>query len=137
MTQPSIELTESPSEQDLEILTAGINKEAEERGSAHPFALFLRDEKHQIIAGCNGSVFFGVIYTDQLWVHPEHRKKGLGKRLMEQVHAYGTSKGCTLTTVANMDFQAPSFYQHLGYKVDFSRAGHHHGATCLFLSKPL
>jgi hypothetical protein len=47
----------------------------------------------------------GSIYTDQLWVHPGSRKKGLGHQLMEAVHDYGRKLGCRIATVATMSFQ--------------------------------
>ena len=47
---------------DIDFLTQKINQETPDFGSAHPFAFFVRDEKNQIIAGCNGSVIFGSIY---------------------------------------------------------------------------
>ncbi|HQY23040.1 MAG TPA: GNAT family N-acetyltransferase [Gammaproteobacteria bacterium] len=53
-----------------------------------------------------------LIYTDQLWVHPDHRKKALGHQLMEAVHDYGRKSGCTMATVATMNFQgAKAFYE--------------------------
>lgn len=46
---------------------------------------------------------FGSIYTDQLQVHPDHHKNGLGQELMESVHDYG----CLIATVATIRFQGP------------------------------
>lgn len=131
------EIIQNPSSKDLDFLTQKINEETTAYGSAYPFAILVRDEKKSIIAGCNGSIVFGSIYTDQLWVQPAYRKKGLGRQLMEAVHTFGRQQGCTLATVATMSFQVPNFYQKLGYKVDFSRQGYHKGSTCIFLSKPL
>jgi hypothetical protein len=74
----NIQYTSTPASEDIDFLTQKINQETPEFGEAYPFAFFIRDERNQIIAGCNGSVIFGSIYTDQLWVHPNHRKKGLG-----------------------------------------------------------
>lgn len=117
------EIIETPSSADLDFLTQGINKESVGQGSAYPFAIFIRDKEGNIIAGCNGSIIFGSIYIDQLWVKPNLRGQGIAKRLMKFVHSYGKKQGCTLATVTTMDFQAPVFYQKLGYKVDFSRQG--------------
>ncbi len=115
-----------------------INQETPAFGSAYPFAFFIRDESNQIIAGCNGSVVFGAIYTDQLWVHPDHRNKGLGHQLMTQVHDYGREHGCTMGTVATMSFQAAkTFYEKLGYVVDFERSGYAQGSSCIFLKRSL
>lgn len=63
----NIEYTSTPASEDVDLLTKKINQETPEFGEANPFAFFIRDEANQIIAGCNGSVIFGSIYTDQLW----------------------------------------------------------------------
>ena len=65
----------------------------------------MRDENQKIIAGCNGSIIFGVVYTDQLWVNPSYRKSGIGRDIMEKVHQYARSVGCAKATVNTMDFQ--------------------------------
>ncbi len=131
------EIIETPSSRDLDFLTQKINEESPDQGSAYPFSIFIRDKKDNIIAGCNGSIIFGSIYTDQLWVQSNYRKKGLGTKLMDRIHAYGKGKGCTLGTVTTMSFQAPDFYQKIGYKIDFSREGYNKDSTCIFLSKKL
>ena len=132
-----IELTQNPSSNDLEFLTQGINKAVVNQGSAYPFAIFIRNEEKKILAGCNGSIIFGSIYTDQLWVDPNLRNQGIGKRLMEAVHEYGKKQKCAMATVTTMSFQAPNFYKNLGYKVDFSREGYNKGSSCIFMSKKL
>jgi GNAT superfamily N-acetyltransferase len=122
------------SSEDIDFLTQKINKETPEFGEAHPFALFIRDENNQIIAGCNGSVIFGSIYTDQLWVQPDYRKNGLGHKLMEAVHDYGRKSGCSMATVATMSVQgAKTFYEKLGYVSDFERHGYTQHSSCIFL----
>lgn len=133
-----LEFTTSPVATDIDFLTKKINQETPEFGEAHPFAFFIRDEKNQIIAGCNGSVVFGSIYTDQLWVHPDHRSIGLGHQLMEAVETYGRKSGCRIATVATMSFQgAKTFYEKLGYISDFERPGYTRGSICHFMRKEL
>lgn len=133
-----IERTLTPREQDIHFLTQKINEETPDKGSAYPFAFFIRDNEGEIIAGCNGSVIFGAIYTDQLWVRPDYRKQGLGQQLMEQVHHYGREIGCRLATCATMSFQnARSFYEALGYQCDFERQGYIENASCILLRKAL
>ena len=132
------EHTISPSNKDIDFLTQKINEETPNFGKAYPFAFFIRDKNDNIIAGCNGSVIFGAIHTDQLWVHPNHRKQGLGKRLMESVHNYGQEVECTMATVATMSFQgAVKFYKDLGYQVEYGRTGHTKGESFIFLKKEL
>jgi GNAT superfamily N-acetyltransferase len=133
-----IEHTISPNNKDVDFLTKKINEETSEHGAAHTFGFFLRDEIGNIIAGCNGAVIYGAIYTDQLWVHSAYRKLGLGKKFMEEVHQYGKKVGCSLATVSTMNFQhAKPFYEKLGYKCDFELFGYANYASCFFLSKKL
>ena len=133
-----IEYTQIPNSSDINFLTQKINEETPEFDGAHPFAFFIRNEKNQIIAGCNGSVIFGSIYTDQLWVHLDHRKTGLGYQLMNAVHDYGRKLGCTMATVTTMSFQSVKvFYEKLGYVVDFERFGFTRNSSYLFLKRNL
>lgn len=136
----NFELTFSPCSEDIDFLTKKINEESKNSQSdgAYPFAFFMRDGDGAIIAGCNGSIIYGVIYTDQLWVHPEYRSQSYGRALMEKVHSLGKEKGCGLATVSTIDFQnARSFYECLGYVVDFERRGYAQNSSCLFLKKKL
>lgn len=134
----NIEFTTNSSSTDIDFITQKINEESLEFGSAYPFAFYIKDEDSKLIAGCNGSVIFGSIYTDQLWVDHKHRKMGLGKQLMDQVHDYGLKMGCTSATVTTMSFQnALSFYENLGYNIDFERAGYSHQSRCIYLKRNL
>ena len=133
----NIEFTTTPNSVDINFLTHKLNEETKEIGSASSFAFFMRDEEGKIIAGCNGSVIFGCIYTDQLWVDQKCRKQGLGKQLMETVHDYGKKNGCAMATVCTMSFQAQGFYEKLGYIINFERHGYTQNSSCLFLQKKL
>lgn len=134
-----IQYTNSPSTDEIEFLTKQINESVREGfGSIEPFGFFIRDDNNKIIAGCNGSKVFGVMYTDQLWVHPDYRKQGLGAKLMKQMHKYGKVSGCSMATVATMSFQgAVAFYEKLGYVIDFERKGYINGSSVVYLKKDL
>jgi proline iminopeptidase len=123
---------------DFDFLTQKINEEKPDFGKAYPFAFLIKNDKKQIIGGCNGFVIFGNIYTDQLWVDPNYRNNGLGYKLMAKVHEYGVKSGCTMATLATMNFQEVlSFYAKLGYITDFERTGYNKGASCIFMRKEL
>ncbi len=133
-----IEHTASPESKDIDFLTRKIHEETPEYGSASSFGFFIRDDHDNIIAGCNGFVFYGNVYTDQLWVHPDYRGKGYGQKLMESVHDYGRENECTMATLVTMSFQnATKFYENLGYERYYERVGHTKGSSCLFLKKML
>lgn len=137
----NIEITLTPSNDDVNFLTQKINEESLMLGIqdiAYPFSIFLRNHSNEIIGGCNGSIFYGAIYTDQLWVHENFRRQGLGRLLMENVHKLGLSKDCSMAVLCTMSFQgAQEFYSRLGYVQDFERPGYSNGGSCLFLRKML
>ena len=134
----NIQKTNSPKPEDIEYLTKKINEEITDYGSAFPFGFFIRDENDKIIAGCNGYIIFGCIYTDQLWVDSNYRNQSLAKNLMNKVHEYGTKQGCKMATLCTMNFQnALKFYEKLGYKIDFERQGYAKASSCLLLRKEL
>ena len=146
----NIQYTSTPASADIDFLTQKINQETPEFGEAHPFAFFIRDEKNQIIAGCNGSMIFGSIYTDQLWGHLNYRKNGLGHQLMEAVHDYGRKSGCNMATVATMSFHPPALkLRWTRGAVDFAcpaealqerrrkRTCYTHSSSCIFLKRSL
>ncbi|CAL8122622.1 unnamed protein product [Orchesella dallaii] len=153
MADLDLELEEkfNPSTNEIDFLTEKINTESRALnipGDAYPFGIFLKkrnttsasssEAEAEIVGGCNGSIVYGSIYTDQLWVHPDYRGKGLGKMLMEKVHQLGKRKQCTLATVGTMSFQgAQKFYESLGYQVEFVRDGYVNGATMIYLKKYL
>lgn len=133
-----IEFTLQPKAEDTEFLSQKIIQETPGFEEVSPFAFFIRDEEGGIIAGCNGYLLFGAIYTDQLWVHPGYRKGGLGRQLMTRVHDYGLEKGCAMATVGTMTFQgAQAFYEKLGYGVDFEQAGYARNSSMLSLKRGL
>ena len=133
-----IEFTKSPKENDINYLTEKINAETIEFGHAYPFGFFIRNNKNDIIAGANGFVIYGKIYTDQLWVDPDYRNKGLASKLMNQVHNFGIKEGCFIAAISTMNFQnAIGFYKKLGYQIEFESDGYSNDSYCLFMKKIL
>ncbi len=134
----NIEYISQPSSSDIEWLTQKINEETSEFGAAHPFGFFIRDDEEQIIAGANGFIIYGTIYTDQLWVDPNYRNQGLARKIMDKVHELGKLEGCKVATVQTMSFQnAVLFYKNLGYVQDFKRYGFVKNSYCIFMRKEL
>jgi GNAT superfamily N-acetyltransferase len=133
-----IEQTANPNSKDIDFLTDKINQGVGDFKSIVPFGLFIKDENKQIIAGLNGYFIHGVIHTDQLWVDPGYRKRGLGRKLMEKVDELGRKEQCQMATICTMCFlNVQKFYEKLGYVVDFVRFGYANGSNRIFLMKKL
>lgn len=83
---------------------------AEYEGKIIGFALFFH----------NFSTFVGRsgMYLEDLFVLPEYRGKGFGKKLLEEVARLGVERGCKRMEWACLDWNQPSidFYLSLGAK---------------------
>jgi GNAT superfamily N-acetyltransferase len=87
---------------------AMIAREGDENGPAAGFALFFH----------TFSTFLGRrgLWLEDLFVYPQFRGRGLGKRLMAEVAAVARARGCGRFEWAVLDWNAPAiaFYQGMG-----------------------
>ena len=91
-------------------------------------AIFIRDEQQTIQAGIEGWTWNGDCYIRSLWVHRALRGKGVGTTLLQSAEREAMDRGCEKIVLVTISFQAPGFYQKLGYEIfaeldDFPR--HH------------
>jgi ribosomal protein S18 acetylase RimI-like enzyme len=79
-------------------------------------ALFARDAEGAMLAGAAGHTWGGTGELRQLWVHPELRRRGLGRRLVAEFGAEVARRGCDQLVLSTHSFQAPDFYRRLGFE---------------------
>jgi GNAT superfamily N-acetyltransferase len=76
----------------------------------------LRSEAGEIIAAFNGYTWGGCCVLAHLWVHEGQRGRGLGRALLEAAEAEAMHRGCKQVVLSTHSFQAPAFYERLGYE---------------------
>ena len=76
----------------------------------------LRGESGEVIAAFTGHTWGGCCVVAHLWVHESQRGRGLGRALLQAAEAEGIRRGCQQIVVATHSFQAPAFYERLGYE---------------------
>jgi ribosomal protein S18 acetylase RimI-like enzyme len=95
-----------------------------------PLGMSLRAPDGTLVGGLHGATMWGWLLVDGLWIAPESRGRGLGRRLLLAAEAIAVERGCRGAWLGTFDFQARGFYERLGYTVfgelpDFP-AGHTH-----------
>jgi ribosomal protein S18 acetylase RimI-like enzyme len=81
------------------------------------FALYLKDENHQVVGGILAWIRPGLhlLCIDTIWVAEHLRNRGWGKQLMQAAENEGLKNGCTHAQLETLPFQAEEFYKKLGY----------------------
>ena len=80
------------------------------------FALLLRDpDGNEVNGGLYGKVSYQWLLIDLVSVPESMRGQGIGERLMRMAEDIAQKKGCTGIWLETFSFQAPGFYQKLGY----------------------
>src|SRR5262249_40367955 len=73
-------------------------------------------EAGELIAGCSGYTWAGIAEVKLMWVHPDHRGRGLGLAVMQAAIGEARARGCSLMFLSTHSFQAPAFYEKLGFE---------------------
>jgi ribosomal protein S18 acetylase RimI-like enzyme len=76
----------------------------------------LRSEEGEVIAAFNGHTWGGCCVLAHLWVHEAQRGRGLGRALLQAAEAEAAYRGCEQVVLSTHSFQAPAFYERLGYE---------------------
>ncbi|MGG1680327.1 GNAT family N-acetyltransferase [Neobacillus sp. NRS-1170] len=94
----------------------------------------LRNDDGKIVGGITGTIFRYHLHINYLWVDNSLRGKGYGKELLNHIEKTARENNCRLILLDSFSFQAPDFYQKLGFKVVGIVEDH---PNCLFMVERL
>ncbi|MFX0055072.1 MAG: GNAT family N-acetyltransferase [Promethearchaeota archaeon] len=89
--------------------------------------LVLKDEKGNVIGGISTSTLYWTQYLEVLWVDENYRGLGYGKDLVIESQRLAKDIGCISSHVYTFSWQAPEFYQAVGYDLLVTYDGYHSG----------
>jgi ribosomal protein S18 acetylase RimI-like enzyme len=105
--------------------------------TASPLVLAARDPHGEVIAGVLGRSAYGWLRIDVVWVAHDLRGSGHGTRLMHKAEQIAIDRGCRGIHLDTHGFQAPGFYERLGYEVFGTLDDYPTGQTHVYLRKQL
>ena len=113
MNTPSVELCEERERQQLEAFLVERIYEFNARATGYFDGRLIggrvRDEAGEVIGAFNGHTWGGCCVIAHLWVHESHRRRGLGRTLLQAAEAEAARRGCEQVVLSTHSFQAPAF----------------------------
>ena len=91
----------------------------------------------EMIAAIAGDSWGACCEVRQLWVAEPYRRCGHGRTLLNAAEEEARRRGCRRMVVMTHSFQAPGFYQRLGYRQIATVEGYPEGHAKLTLVKQL
>lgn len=92
------------------------NMAAAPLNDVRPVTCIARAPSGSVVGGAVGRTWGECAELQQLWVAPEHRRKGIGSHLIALFESTAKSRGCRTLYLETFSFQAKSLYQSLGYR---------------------
>ena len=123
MTQyPSLIVNAHPTPDDLQFLDDQIHRFNVATTGIVPtddllLSILVRDQAGVIVAGIWGWTWGTCCEIQTLWVHEQLRGQGYGRQLLNAAEQEALRRGCQQMVLDTHSFQAPAFYQKLGYEI--------------------
>ena len=139
---PTIELMDEAGPEVRRAIAGPLRRLNDARaGRAHQlssFALVLvAPGSREVVGGLWGEVSRGYMHVDLLFVPEAARGSGMGRSLMHRAEQEARRRGCHAAWLSTYSFQAPGFYQKLGYRVFGELPDYPPGHRSIFLTKAL
>ncbi len=136
----TISLAEAPSDADFAAIFGPLDAETSSVVGAcaiQPLAVMLRNPEGAVTGGLWGRIVYAWLVIEMLFVPPGLRGSGAGRALMAAAEGQARARNCIGIQVTRLDFQAPGFYEGLGFTVFGRQADVPPGRHCDYLEKRL
>lgn len=81
-----------------------------------PIEIIARNERNEIIGGLYGRSIWGTLEVKTLVVKLENRNQGIGRKLITEAEKEAINRNCRYISLDTFSFQAPGFYEKLGFE---------------------
>jgi ribosomal protein S18 acetylase RimI-like enzyme len=107
-----------PDAKDKEVMIRGLL--AHHAKSGHPrkseaCSVLLKNKNDKLLGTVIVTFLWNGMEINSLWVDESIRNQGWGRKLVEAVEQEAVKRGCTVVYTNTFPWQAPEFYEKLGY----------------------
>jgi GNAT superfamily N-acetyltransferase len=141
--RPTLELTTDVSQEDYRLVCRGLvgfnvaQTAGEVEKPGNDINVLLKDEEGRVWGGVFCATWLYSLYVDVLWIDERIRGQGHGRALIEEVERIAREHGCTFAHTTTFSYQAPEFYQAVGYSIFAAMDDYPDGIVQYFLKKRL
>ena len=116
----TITVTDAPAAEARGTIMQGLNRYNQEKAGywdSRTLAVLVSDpESHEVIGGVLGHTSLGLAFIDLVFLPEETRGQDVGRRMMREAEDEARRRGCRAMWLYTISFQAPGFYERLGYR---------------------
>lgn len=113
-----IQVNGEPNPIDKQVMVDGMLAYHASKGhvrKSEAFSILMKDSSEKLLGCVMVSFMWNGMSIQSLWVDDSMRGQGLGRRLMTMAEEAGIKHGCTIAYTDTFTWQAPRFYEKLGY----------------------
>lgn len=126
--------------QSSKIIQDGLDEVAKSKkglDAVQSFSFSCLDKDKNFVAGIKGTLIYGCLCVDTLWVSEDFRGQNYGTLLMSKAENLERERNCNFMNLCTTDWQAKPFYEKLGFKLEFVRSGYDKDSELYYLKKDL
>ncbi len=132
--------TGEPKPEDFKELSTGLLSHHASQGDPRTwqkYCIFLKDTNGKAHAGIIVTFLWNCIHIDSLWVDESLRGQDFGSKLMKIAEDEAVKRSCTIAYTDTFTWQAPEFYEKLGYTLYGKLDGFPEGSFLSYYSKKI
>jgi len=113
---------DEPTIKDKKVIKEGMLAYHASQGHIRPekddyYSIIIKNEKEKTVGGIVVSFRWGAMHIQTLWIDETIRNKDWGSKLMIMVEKEAIKRHCHVAYTDTYSWQAPQFYEKLGYEL--------------------
>lgn len=114
----------------------GFNDDVAGYADRRPLNVIVKDrETGAVLGGLRGRTSLGLFFVELVFLPANLRGRNVGTRMMQMAEDEARRRGCKSGVLFTISFQAPEFYQRLGWRVFGEIACDPPGTSRVFMTK--